>query len=166
LRCTGILNAEAGMPETTSTYIGLACAALVLAGFVPGVSDAAARLDSPAHHVSRKGDMLDVYRPVARAEIAATSVEGEAGRAVVSMRTRTGQVAYKADAAEAVTAIAKNVAVPPVPERKVGAAMSGRSATGLAAPATARSLVPVGCERMISVLVKSAERDRIGRCLS
>jgi hypothetical protein len=26
--------------------------------------------------------------------------------------------------------------------------------------------MPVGCERLVSVLVKSAERDRIGRCLA
>jgi len=55
------------MSEKPSTYVGLACAALVLAGFVPGISDAATgtsgRSSASIPVSGSKGDLLTERRP-------------------------------------------------------------------------------------------------------
>ena len=162
------------MSETPSTYVGLACAALVLAGFVPGISDAAtskghsSSAASPASsRVSGgKGDLLTAPRPSARHEVTIIRIEGE--HAAVSMRTRAGDLAYHADGAAGLSVAAKNVVLPRAPDPMTSpAATPAAAAPEPAAPALAGPRkMPVGCERLVSVLVKSAERDRIGRCLA
>jgi hypothetical protein len=159
---------EAEMREARFTYIALAGAALVLAGFVPAVSNAATGSADPGARasVARKGDRLRSLQPAVRLEIANTHVVGDPGRSVVQMRTRAGDVAYSADGQVGITLAAKNVVFPPIPERMV--MQPRRVAVEATQPAStrARNILPVGCERLVSVLVKSSERDRIGRCLS
>jgi hypothetical protein len=163
------------MPSTASTCAGLACVALVLASFVPGVSDAAtgegqvAAAPAARTSVMRKGDRLQVHRGAVRQDVASTDVAGDPGRASIFMRTRVGIVAYKADEVAGVTAATKNVSIPALPARmaaKPAAASTVMAAPAVASQPAARAALPVGCERLVSVLVKSSERDRVGRCLS
>jgi hypothetical protein len=160
------------MSEKPSTYVGLACAALVLAGFVPGISDAAtgtsgrssASIPVSGGVSGSKGDLLTARRPTARNEVSIIRIEGE--HAAVSMRTRAGDLVYHAAAGLSVAA--KNVVLPPAPDRMTSPAVAPVAIPEPASPtlkAEARKM-PVGCERLVSVLVKSAERDRIGRCLA
>jgi len=93
-------------------------------------------------------------------------IEGE--HAAVSMRTRAGDLVYHADGATRLSVAAKNVVLPPAPDRMTSPAVAPVAIPEPASPtvkAEARKM-PVGCERLVSVLVKSAERDRIGRCLA
>jgi hypothetical protein len=153
------------MPEAPATYIGLACAALLMAGFVPGVSDAASgQAAAVESRVAVKGDLLMPHQPAAHAEVVSSRIEGDAEKASVLMRSRVGALVYHSDAAARVTMAAKNVVLPPLPER-MAAKPASPVASAAAAP-TVRGKLPVGCERIVSVLVKSAERDRIGRCIS
>ncbi|HEV7872978.1 MAG TPA: hypothetical protein VGO82_02460 [Enterovirga sp.] len=162
------------MSEKPSTYVGLACAALVLAGFVPGISDAAtgtsgrssASIPVSGGVSGSKGDLLTARRPAARNEVSIIRIEGE--HAAVSMRTRAGDLVYHADGATRLSVAAKNVVLPPAPDRMTSPAVAPVAIPEPASPtlkAEARKM-PVGCERLVSVLVKSAERDRIGRCLA
>lgn len=165
------------MSETPSTYVGLACAALVLAGFVPGISDAATGIgerhplansaSGPAS--GSKGDLLTAPRPVARNEVASIRIDGE--HAAISMRNRAGDVVYHADNAAGLSVAAKNVVLPPTPDRMKAPTETpvATQAPALQGPAPAKAgprKLPIGCERLVSVLVKSAERDRVGRCLA
>jgi len=159
------------MSEKPSTYVGLACAALVLAGFVPGISDAATgssdRSSASIPVSGSKGDLLAVRRPVARNEVTIIRIEGE--HAAVSMRTRAGELVYHADGAAGLSVAAKNVVLPPAPDRMTSPAVAPAARPEAAAPTLIKAeprKMPVGCERLVSVLVKSAERDRVGRCLA
>jgi hypothetical protein len=160
------------MSEKLSTYAGLACAALVLAGLVPGISDAATGIDAGRQPVTAsaaagKGDLLAAPRPVARHEVASIRMDG--GNAALSMRTRAGTVVYEADGTAGLSVAAKNVVLPPAPEpmKEVAppAAAPQAPVAQNAIKAEPRKM-PIGCERLVSVLVKSAERDRLGRCLA
>lgn len=156
------------MPEAPATYFGLACAALLMAGFVPGVSDAAS---GPAERdptrMAVKGDLLTPHQPAAHVDVASTRLDGGAGESSILMRTRSGTVAYHADGAAAVTVAAKNVVLPPLPERMASPVRAAAATASVATPPSlVRGRLPVGCERLVSVLVNSGERDRIGRCIS
>jgi hypothetical protein len=165
------------MSEKPSTYAGLACAALVLAGFVPGISDAAtgvgerSSLMRPASGriLGTKGDLLTARRPVARNEVASIRIDGE--HAPISMRNRAGDIVYHADPAAGLSVAAKNVVLPPTPDR-MKSRTDAPAATRAPAPQGSTQVraeprkLPIGCERLVSVLVKSAERDRVGRCLA
>jgi hypothetical protein len=166
------------MSEKPSTYIGLACAALVLAGFVPGISDAAAGLGagrqadeiSTAGRPSSKGDLLTAWQPVARGEVSSIRIEGQ--HASVSMRTRAGLLVYQADSAAGLSVAAKNIVLPPTPDQMASPAaaptvVTQNPAAAVSAPAKSDlRKPPIGCERLVSVLVKSAERNRVGLCLA
>lgn len=155
------------MSEKPSTYVGLACAALVLAGFVPGISDAATGTRDRSSVSGSKGDLLSARRPVARNEVTIIRIEGE--HAAVSMRTRAGDLVYHADGAAGLSVAAKNVVLPPAPDQMTAVAPVASARPEPAPPTLIKAeprKMPVGCERLVSVLVKSAERDRIGRCLA
>ena len=162
------------MRNTASICIGLAGIALVLASIVPAVSDAAAGRGWPqgadsapasGSGIARKGDMLGAYRPMARSEVVVSGIEGGPERSIW-MRTRSGQIAYQASETAALTSAAKNVVLPRMPERMATTPTAPATRSAAAPASLGRGALPVGCERMVSVLVRSPDRDRIGRCIS
>jgi hypothetical protein len=93
----------------------------------------------------------------------------DGGHAALSMRTRAGLVVYEADGTAGLSVAAKNVVLPPAPEpmKDVAPRAAAPEAPVAQVPAKAEPRkMPIGCERLVSVLVKSAERDRLGRCLA
>jgi hypothetical protein len=156
------------MPNAPATYLGLACAAALLAAIVPGVSDAASSPGLPdAPVIAHKGDRLASTQAAARRDVTSTRIDGAPGQASILMLTRDGAIAYHAQDKAGVTLAAKNVALPPLPDRMAAKqAPSGTAASAAPVAPAPRLRLPVGCERLVSVLVTSGERDRIGRCIS
>lgn len=135
------------------------CATLV----VPSLSDAA-RSSEMTKRISAKGDRI---APGARARSGSTvaAVLSSGGRHdfTVTLRDRHGAIVYASDRAREVTSVAKNTEIAgiPVPGEPVAQATPVVSRT--ARTPTVRR-VPVGCDRLVSSLVRSAAADIPGRC--
>jgi hypothetical protein len=117
--------------------------------------------------VATKGDRL--ARPVqsrARHVAESTVSAGASQNLSVTMRDRLGRVIYASDAAAGVTSVSRNAefAELPVQGRSTTAAREALGAKQ-AAP-TSLGKIPVGCERAVSALTRSAAARVIGRCVT
>lgn len=158
------------MRAGVSSYLGLTCSAILLASLLPDVSDAAGRRADtvPPATVAIKGARLKMPRAAAHLDVASLRRDERHGLSSVTMRTKAGAIAYHADDSASTTMVAKNVVLPPVPERMVAPPLVQTGTIAPIAPMSseARGKPPVGCESSISVLVKLSATPRPGLCLS
>lgn len=143
---------------------GLTATIAVLAMLVsPSLSDAA-RSSEMTTRISAKGDRITPgTRAGSGSKVAAALSSGGRGDFTVTLRDRHGSVVYMSDRARAMTRVAKNVEIAgiPVPSEPVS------QATPIASPTPRTPTVrrmPVGCDRLVSALVRSAAADIPGRC--
>lgn len=130
---------------------------------VPSLSDAA-RSSEMTKRTSAKGDRIAPgERARSGSTVAAALSSGGRHDFAVTLRDRHGAVVYASDRAREVTRVAKNTEIAgiPVPGEPVAQAMPVVSPTPRT-PAVRR--VPVGCDRLVSALVRSAAADIPGRC--
>ena len=166
------------MPQPFTQMIGLAGLALFLANFAPDAVSASiaalqprpASADVGSVERSLKADRAPIRRPGSR-PTAVSSVElVGADQAAIVLRDRLGQILYRSDPLTNTTEVAKNADIPsvnlkdlpqgPVPTRW----MLGPDHTQSLETRPKRS-VPVGCEGIVSPLVKHELRRVPGLCL-
>jgi hypothetical protein len=168
------------MPPTSRLCLA-ACSAL-LACILPAASYGAGQLTLEVAversklptGASRKGDRLRTLLGGVRKEIHSTQVEGVGSATRVTMRVRDGSVGFYTDPVAGVTSATKNVSIPPfadAPTMPLGrpkfiASESYQPPKVEQESKDSAAGLPTGCERVVSVLVRSTERDRVGRCIS
>lgn len=115
----------------------------------------------------RKGDRAAIVTQAPLAAVASAMTAGGSRDRVVIMRDAAGQIVYRSDAATSVTRASRGVQFTsvPVPTDEAQPAPSQPAATR--PTHETRTRVPVGCDRLVSSLVKSAAASsRIGRCIT
>ena len=131
---------------------------------VPSMFDVA-RSSERVTRISVKGDRVAVVQRASQSTVAAALSSGGRNDFTVTLRDRHGAVVYVSDRLNEVTRVAKNteIAAVPVPSEPVTQAVPVASSSQ---PAPRVRRVPVGCDRLVSVLVKSAAADIPGRCMT
>lgn len=135
---------------------------------VPGLSHVA-RSSEIAHRVSPKGDRVASVRAKPVSSVAAFLASGGRDDFAVTLRDRHGAVVYASDRRRQVTRVAKDTHIAAIPVPGGSAAPGEPAADAMPAaapsrPAPAVRRVPVGCDRLVSALVRSAAADIPGRC--
>lgn len=155
VRCT--------MSTSRVSSAGLTVMFVVAATMIaPGLFDVA-RSSERVARVSVKGNRVAVVRDASRSTVAAALSSGGRDNFTVTLRDRHGAVVYVSDRLNQVTRVAKNtnIVAIPVPSELVTQAVPVSSQ-----PTPRIRRVPVGCDRLVSVLVKSAAADIPGRCMT
>lgn len=131
---------------------------------VPSLSGVA-RSSEMATRISVKGDRIATLRGASRSTVATVLSTGGRHNFTVTLRDRHGVVIYVSDRLNEVTRVAKNAEIAgiPGPSEPVAQAVPVSSPSQ---PAPRVRRVPVGCDRLVSVLVKSAAADIPGRCMT
>jgi hypothetical protein len=75
------------------------------------------------------------------------------------MRDGKGRIVYESSQADRVTRVSKNAVLPPLPSATPPGPVIVR-------PRPAGQVVPVGCDRLVSALAKSALSGVAGRCVT
>lgn len=129
---------------------------------VPSLSDVA-RSSEMAKRVAPKGDRVVGVRTASSSTVAASLSTGGRHDFTVTLRDRHGAIVYVSDRLLETTRVAKNTEIAgiPVPGEPVAQAVPA-AVTMQPAPRVRR--MPVGCDRLVSVLVRSAAADIPGRC--
>lgn len=136
----------------------LAVTSAVLTSLLPNVSDAfGPSRSSLGTQVSSKGDRLTKLPPADIRPVASVEVSGAQSGPDIVMRDRGGAVVFMTSQDRGVARVAKNVQIAP-PARPQEPHLHERS--------RAHNKVPVGCERVLSALVRSAWASQISKCVT
>jgi hypothetical protein len=92
--------------------------------------------------------------PAVAVESMGSSVEA------LTMRDGTGRIVYEASHIDRTTSVSKNIVLPPLPSAVPPSPVVVRPRP------PAGQAVPVGCDRLVSALVKSALSSVAGRCVT
>ncbi len=135
---------------------------------VPSMSDVA-RSSEMTKRISAKGDRLAPYvHSMSSSTVAAAVSSGGRENFTVTLRDRHGAVVYASDRLREVTRIAKNTEIAgiPVPVEPAAQATDASMPTAPVRTAPLVRRVPVGCDRLVSVLVRSVAAEIPGRCMT
>jgi hypothetical protein len=123
------------------------------------VSTDGAAIASPLRAAASKRDRLARPRPESLERVQSQTIMERPAR-VLTMRDRHGAVVYEAIEEARSTRVTKNAEVPSLPS------IVARPASVERPREIGRSKVPVGCDRLVSALVRSASADQVGRCVT
>lgn len=139
------------MRANVRSWAMIASASAVLASAVVSLLDASAAARSFKAQTSLEGEAQPQWA------LAAEPMSREGRRAPPTEGPVESPLAIKAEVEPAKSA---SVVIP----QRFGPVEAGRQ--DIASPRSMRTRVPVGCERLVSVLVRSASANQLGRCVT
>lgn len=147
-------------------WFGLATIAALLA--VPAAN--LLTRDLPAALGARSGSTITVIRPGSPDLGGKTlSVDGSGLLSAATWATRNHAAVALLEGGNALgtTSFTRVVRTnDPLPTRPASSTAHVTNGTTVSSDRLSRSRVPVGCDRLVSVLVRSASADRLGRCVT